>query len=153
LIEVVTDNRNRAVAEVRHALTRGGGNLAEAGAVAWQFKRQAYFAIASKGVDPDKVFELAVEAGADDVVTGDDDIEIFAQVEAFKQISDRLHEAGVRAEEASMRMIPTSSIELPPEQTLQVMRLIESLEELDDIQQVYSSLKITDAAVAMLEAA
>jgi len=153
LIEVVTDNRNRAVAEVRHALTHSGGNMAEAGAVAWQFKRQAYFALPSKGVDSDKVFELAVEAGADDVVTGEDDLEIFAPVEAFKQISDRLHGAGLRVAEASVRMAPTAPIELTAEQTLQVMRLIESLEELDDIRQVYSTLKITDAAVAMLEAA
>jgi YebC/PmpR family DNA-binding regulatory protein len=153
IIEVVTDNRNRAVAEVRHALTRSGGNMAEAGSVAWQFKRQAYFAIPAKGADSDKVFELAVEAGADDVVTGEDDIEIFAPVEAFKQISDRLGEAGVKVTEASPRMVPTVLNELPPDQTLQVMRLIESLEELDDVQQVYSTLKVTDAAVAMLEAA
>lgn len=153
MIEVVTDNRNRTVAEVRHALTHAGGNMAEAGAVGWQFKRQAYFAIPAKGVDPDKVFELAVEAGADDVLPGEDDIEIFAPVEAFKQISDRLNEAGVRIEEAALRLFPTAPVELPPEQTVQVMRVVESIEELDDIQQVYSTLKITDAAVAMLEAA
>jgi YebC/PmpR family DNA-binding regulatory protein len=153
IVEVVTDNRNRTVADVRHALTRAGGNMAEAGSVTWQFKRQAYFAIPSKDVDADRIFELAVEAGADDVVTGEDDIEIFAPVEAFKQISDRLREAGVRVAEASLRMVPTVLSELPPEHTLQVMRLIESLEELDDVQQVYSTLKITEAAVAMLEAA
>jgi YebC/PmpR family DNA-binding regulatory protein len=153
IVEVVTDNRNRTVADVRHALTRGGGNMAEAGSVTWQFKRQAYFAIPAKDVDADKVFELAVEAGADDVLTGEDDIEIFAPVEAFKEISDRLREAGVRVGEASLRMVPTVLSELPPEHTLQVMRLIESLEELDDVQQVYSTLKITEAAVAMLEAA
>jgi YebC/PmpR family DNA-binding regulatory protein len=153
MVEVVTDNRNRTVAEVRHALTHAGGNMAEAGAVAWQFKRQAYFAVPAKSVDPDKIFELAVEAGADDVLTGEDDIEIFAPVEAYKQISDRLNGAGVSVEEASVRLVPNAPTELPPEQTLQVMRVIESLEELDDVQQVYSTLKITDAAVAMLEAA
>jgi transcriptional/translational regulatory protein YebC/TACO1 len=153
IVEVVTDNRNRTVADVRHALTRGGGNMAEAGSVTWQFKRQAYFAIPAKDVNADKVFELAVEAGADDVLTGEDDIEIFAPVEAFKEIGDRLRGAGIQVGEASLRMVPTVVSELPPEQTLQVMRLIESLEELDDVQQVYSTLKVTEAAVAMLEAA
>jgi YebC/PmpR family DNA-binding regulatory protein len=153
IVEVVTDNRNRTVADVRHALTRGGGNMAEAGSVTWQFKRQAYFAIPAKDVNADKVFELAVEAGADDVLTGEDDIEIFAPVEAFKEIGDRLRGAGIQVGEASLRMVATVLSELPPEQTLQVMRLIESLEELDDVQQVYSTLKVTEAAVAMLEAA
>jgi transcriptional/translational regulatory protein YebC/TACO1 len=127
--------------------------MAEAGSVTWQFKRQAYFAIPAKGANAEKIFELAVEAGADDVVTGEDDIEIFAPVEAFKQISVQLQGAAVKVGEASLRMIPTVLTELPPDQTLQVMRLIESLEELDDVQQVYSTLKVTEAAVAMLEAA
>lgn len=153
MIEVVTDNRNRAVAEVRHALTRAGGGMADAGAVAWQFRRAAYFALPVAGLDPDAVFELAVDAGADDVLTGDDDVEIFAPVEAFKAISDRLAAQGLKPDEAVLRMIPTSTLELAPEQALQVMKLIDSLEELDDVTQVYSNLKITDAALALLEAA
>lgn len=133
MIEVVTDNRNRAVA--------------------WQFRRAAYFALPVAGLDPDAVFELAVDAGADDVLTGDDDVEIFAPVEAFKAISDRLAAQGLKPDEAVLRMIPTSTLELAPEQALQVMKLIDSLEELDDVTQVYSNLKITDAALALLEAA
>jgi len=153
LIEVVTDNRNRAVAEVRHGLTRSGGSMAEAGAVGWQFKRAAYFALPTEGNDPDRIFEMAVEAGADDVTTGEDDIEIIAPVEAFKEISSQLSSAGIHPDEANLRFLPTTTIELNPDQTLQVMRLIEGLEELDDVQQVYSTLKVTDAAVALLEVA
>lgn len=153
LVEVVTDNRNRAVAEIRHTLSRSGGTMAEAGAVSWQFKRQAYFAVPARGVDGDKVFELAVEAGADDVITGADDLEIVAPVEAFKRIADRLAAAGIKPAEASLRHLPTAVVELPPDQTLQVMRVIEGLEELDDVQEVYSSLHVSDAAVALLEAA
>ena len=153
MIEVVTDNRNRAVAEVRHALARAGGSMAEAGAVTWQFRRAAYFALPAQGLDPDALFELAVDAGADDVLPGDDDIEIFAPVEAFKAISDRLAAQGLKPQEAVLRMIPTSTLELAPEQSLQVMKLIDALEELDDVQQVYSNLKITDAALDLLEAA
>lgn len=153
VIEVVTDNRKRAVAEVRHILTRMGGNLAESGSVAWQFRRAAYFSIPASGHDPERLFELAVEAGADDVQLGTDDIEIFAPVEAFKQISDRLKEAGIHPQEAALKMMPTSTIELKPEDALQVMRLAESLEELDDVQEVFTNLHITEEAVALLETA
>jgi len=153
LIEVITDNRNRTVAEIRHLLSRGGGNMAEAGSVAWQFKRGAYFALPTAGVDSEKVFELAVEAGADDVTIGDDAIEISAPVEAFKAVNDRLAKAGVKPAEAELRMHPTTVAELPPDQALQVMRIIEHLEELDDVQRVYSTLQVTDEAVALLETA
>lgn len=153
LISVVTDNRNRAVAEVRHALARAGGSMAEAGAVSWQFKRAAYYAISAEGIDADKVFELAVEAGADDVITGEDDIEVIAPVEAFKAISDRLAGAGIKPTEASLRHMPNATVDLPPEQTVQVMRLIDSLEELDDVQEIFSNLAVSDAAVELLEAA
>lgn len=153
MIEVVTDNRKRAVAEVRHILTRMGGNLAEAGSVAWQFRRAAYFSFLAAGHDTEGIFELAVEAGADDVQIGTDDIEIFAPVEAFKQISDRLHEAGIHPQEAALKMMPTSTLELKPEDALQVMRLVEALEELDDVQEVFTNLHITEEAVALLETA
>jgi YebC/PmpR family DNA-binding regulatory protein len=153
MIEVITDNRNRSVAELRHLLTRAGGNMAEAGSVAWQFKRVAYFALPGAGVDSDKVFELAVEAGADDVTIGDDSIEITAPVEAFKAVSDQLAKVGSKPAEAELRMHPTALVELPPDQALQVMRIIENLEELDDVQRVYSTLQVTDEAVALLETA
>jgi YebC/PmpR family DNA-binding regulatory protein len=153
MIEVVTDNRNRAVAEIRHALTRNGGNMAEAGSVSWQFHRSAYFSIPAEGVDQDKVFELAVEAGADDVINDKDAVEIIAPVDTFKSILDSLTTADIEPEEAGLRMLPKNEIELEPDKTVQVMRTIEVLEELDDVQAVYSNLKITDEAIARLEGA
>jgi YebC/PmpR family DNA-binding regulatory protein len=153
LIDVVTDNRNRAVADIRHTLVRAGGSLADAGSVSWQFRRAAYFAFQSEGLDPEMVFDLAVEAGADDVILGDEDIEIIAPVEIFKGLNDRLEVAGIRPDEASLRMMPKSLTQLPPEKTLQVMRVIEELEDIDDVQKIYSNLDITDEAVSMLEAA
>jgi transcriptional/translational regulatory protein YebC/TACO1 len=152
-VEVVTDNRNRTVADLRHALTRAGGTLSEAGSVAWQFRRAAYFSFPAAGVDGEKVFEAAVEAGADDVILGEDSIEIIAPVEAFKAIGDALRAHGVRADEAGLRMLPNSTMELPPEQSLQVMRVIESIEEMDEIQHVFSNLHVSDEAVALLETA
>ena len=153
LIEVVTDNRNRTVAELRHTLTRAGGNMAEAGSVAWQFRRSAYFYLPTDGIDKDKVFDVAVDAGADDVVVDDDEIEIFAPVEFFKEVGDQLHAAGIQPEEAGLRMLPNVELQLDGEQTVKIMRLIEELEDLDDVQEVYSNLDVTEEAVAMLETA
>ena len=152
LIECVTDNRNRAVAEIRHVLTRYGGNMGEAGSVSWQFHRVAYFYFPLEGHDPDKVFELAVEAGADDVSFEDGYAEIVGAVDYFKELSDRLEAAEIEPEEAELRMVPNNEVDLNPEDTLQVMRVIESLEELDDIQNVYSTLRVSDEALAQLEA-
>jgi YebC/PmpR family DNA-binding regulatory protein len=151
MIEVVTDNRNRAIAEIRHTLTRNGGTMAEAGAVGWQFNHCAYFSFPAEGIDQNKVFECAVEAGADDVIFDKDLIEIIGPVESFKSISDSLRGSEINPEEAGLRMIPKNEIELNPDATVQVMRTIESLEELDDVQEVFSNLTITDEAIAKLE--
>ena len=153
MIEVVTDNRNRTVAELRHTLSKAGGSMAEAGAVAWQFRRAAYFSIPLDGVDRDQLFEMAVEAGADDVVFGEEDVEIFAPVDSFREINEVLKTAGITPEESTLRMIPTNTIDLPPDETLQVMRVIETLEDLDDTQQVFSNLHISEEAVGLLETA
>jgi YebC/PmpR family DNA-binding regulatory protein len=153
MIEVVTDNRNRAVAEIRRVLTRAGGSMGEGGSVAWQFTRKAYFSIPAAGKNPDSIFELAVDAGADDVQIGKEAIEIFAPVEAFKAVSDRLRKEGIATEESMLRMEPNQHTELDGEQTVQVMRVIETLEELDDVNTVYSNLLVTDEAVAAMETA
>ncbi len=151
MIETVTENRNRTVAEIRHILSRSGGNMGEAGSVGWQFTRQAYFAIPAKGVDFDTVFMLAAEGGAEDVTQDEDLIEIVGPVESFKSVSDQLRAANVHPEEAMLRMAPNQEMELPTDETLQVLRTIESLEELDDVQNVYSNLRISEEAMASLE--
>ncbi len=153
MIEVVTDNRNRTVADLRHQLMKAGGNLADAGAVSWQFVRSAYFVITAGSTDPEAIFEATVEAGAEDVILGEEDIEIIAPVEAYKAISDALESMEVRADEASLRMIPASVVSLPAGESLQVMRMIENMEDLDDVQGVFSNLDVTDEAVALLETA
>jgi len=153
MIEVVTDNRNRSVADIRHVLTRLGGNMADAGAVSWQFRQAAYFAFPTENCDQEEIFELAVEAGADDITIGDEDIEIIAPVEAFKEVNDELQRAGIRPDEAALRMLPNTVVQLPPDQAIKVMRLIEDLEDLTDVQQVFSNIDITEEAVSLLEAA
>ncbi len=151
MIDVVTDNRNRTVADLRHVLTRSGGNMADAGAVSWQFRRMAYFYIYSADRDADEIFELAVNTGADDVIVGDEEIEIIAPVEVFKEVSDALESGGIKPDDAGLRYVPNSEIQLPSEESLRVMRIIEELEDLEDVQHVYSNLDVTEEAVALLE--
>ena len=151
IIECVTENRNRTVAEVRHFLSRSGGNMGEVGSVSWQFRRSAVFIFPARGNSFDKIFELAVEGGADDVTQDEDEIEVVAPVESFKTLIDRFRTAGMIPEEAGLRMIPNQEMELSVADTLQVMRTIENLEEMDDVQNVYSNLKISEDAMAAME--
>jgi YebC/PmpR family DNA-binding regulatory protein len=153
LVQVLTDNKNRTVAEIRRVLTRQGGTLAEAGAVAWQFERKGYLAIAPDDVDEDTVFEVAVEAGADDVIFGDDMIEVYSNVEDFRAVRQALEDANFHFETSELALIPKNTLELGEKETLRVMGVIDALEELDDTQQVYSNLSISDEVMAQYEAA
>ena len=153
MVECVTDNRNRTVAELRHALTKAGGTMGELGSVAWQFDRVAYFSFPSSAMNYDKAFELGIEVGANDVNDDNGTVEVIGPVDTFKEIADRLHAAGVQPEEAGLRMIPKQELELNTDQTLHVMKALESIEELDDVQNVFSNLKVSEEALAALEAA
>jgi YebC/PmpR family DNA-binding regulatory protein len=152
LVQVLTDNRNRTVAEVRHVFSRQGGSLSEVGAVAWQFERKGYIAIEPDGLDPDEIFEHAVEAGAEDVIVGDDMVEVYAELDNFQAVQETLQACGVNFATAELSMIPKTMLNLEPSQALRVMRVIEALEDLDDVQQVYSNLEITDELMEQYEA-
>jgi YebC/PmpR family DNA-binding regulatory protein len=151
LVQVLTDNKNRTVADVRRVLTRQGGTLADAGAVAWQFERKGYIAIAPDGMDEDTIFEIAVEAGAEDIVFGDDLIEVYAELEYFQAVRQALEDQGIQFETAELSMIPKTTLQLEEKQTLQVMAVIDALEDLDDTQQVYSNLDISDNVLSKYE--
>jgi len=152
MIDCVTENRNRTVAEIRHILARSGGSMAEAGAVGWQFKKAAYFSFPADAKDADKLFEMAVEAGADDVTVEEGYCEITAPVEQFKVISEKLRAEKITPEDAGLRMIPTQEMDLETDKAVSVMKIVESLEELDDVQNVFHNLRITEEAMAALEA-
>lgn len=152
IIETITDNRNRTVASLRHVLTGSGGSLGETGSVAWQFTPRAYFSFPTDGRTEDEAFELAIEAGAEDVVYDSEWIEIFGEGTAFKQISDQLRAMGIKTDEADLRPFPNQEMSLEPQHTVQVMRVIEKLEDIDDVDKVASNLAITDEALAILEA-
>lgn len=152
LVEVVTDNRNRAIADVRHAVNKYGGNMAEAGAVSWQFKRKGYISITEE-VDQDELFMVAAEAGADDVQFSDGVIEIYVELESFQAVQEALEGAGYKMDESSLIYDPANPIELGMAESLQVMNLIERIEELDDVQNVFSALEMSDEVIEAMEAA
>ncbi len=152
LIEVVTDNRNRAIADVRHAVSKYGGNMAEAGAVSWQFKRKGYISITDP-VDQDELFMVAAEAGADDIQFNEDVTEIYVELESFRAVQEALEAAGYKMDESSLIFDPANRIELGQSESLQVMNLVERIEELDDVQNVYSALEMSDEVLAAMEAA
>lgn len=152
MVECVTDNRNRTVADMRHAFSKNGGNMAEAGAVGWQFERKCYFSVPASQLPYDAAFELAIDAGADDVQEDGDNIEITGPVDAFKTVSDALRNKKVTPDDAGLRLIAKQDMELGVAETLQVLRVVEAIEEMDDVQNVYHNLKISEEALAELEA-
>ncbi|MDI6769012.1 MAG: YebC/PmpR family DNA-binding transcriptional regulator [Anaerolineales bacterium] len=152
MVDCMTDNRNRTVAELRHSFSKSGGNMAEAGAVGWQFARKSYFSFPASQLSYDKAFELAIEAGADDVQEDGENIEIIGPVEVFKTLSDFLQNVKVTPDEASLRLIARQELELGVDETLQVLRVVEAIEELDDVQSVFHNLKLSEEALAALEA-
>jgi len=151
MIECLTENRNRTVAEIRHILNRSNGTMGEQNSVGWQFHRVAYFSFPSEGLDFDQIFEMALDCGADDISNEDDMIEILAPVENFKIITDKLIAAKISPEINEIRMMPNQEVELGTEETVQVMKVIEMLEELDDIVNVFSNVRISDEAMEAME--
>ena len=152
LIQVVTDNRNRAVADIRRWFNKLGGSLGESGCVAWQFEPKAYFTVQPDDLDEDQVFDIAVESGADDVNFGTDLVEIFAEPGDFQAVREGLLEKGLELDSSELTMMPKTTIALAEKPTFQNMNLISTLEELDDVQQVYSNLDISDELMAKFEA-
>ena len=153
LVHVTTDNRNRAVAEVRSIFNRYGGNLGESGCVAWLFEPKGYITIAVNDSDPEDLAIMAIEAGADDVTVADDLVEVFTTPEDFQAVRESLQKQGLAIESAELAMIPKSLAQLGEKETFQAMNLVEKLEELDDVQQVYSNLDISDEIMAEYETA
>ena len=152
LVKTLTDNRNRTVADIRRILTRQGGTMAEAGAVAWQFERKGYIGIAPDGPDEDEVFEAAVEGGAEDVTFSEELIEVYADPANLQDVRQALLDADIQFDTIELTMIPNMTLHLEDKQTLQIMGVIDALEELDDVQQVHSNLEISDDAMAKYEA-
>jgi YebC/PmpR family DNA-binding regulatory protein len=151
LIEVLTDNRNRSVAEVRRVFNRMGGSLGESGSVSWMFELKGYLSVDATKADPDEISLVAIDAGADDVVPGDGLVEVYTQPGDLRKVQDALKAAGYEVSSAELSMIPKTQVELSPADTMQVMRVIDALEELDDVTNVYTNLNISDEVLAQYE--
>ena len=150
IVEVMTDNKNRALAEVKHAFSKHEGSLATHGAVMWQFEQKGFLTI--KGdADFDDLFMEAAEAGADDVDDEDGVLTVYTPRDEFGAVEQALTQAGYQFEDSELRWFPQNEIEIPTRKALQNMRLMEQLEESDDVQAVASNLSITDDALAAYE--
>ena len=152
VVEVVTDNRNRAASEVRRVFTRHGGNLASTGSVSWMFERRGYISILPSDGDAEELALMAIDAGADDIKVDTDLVEVFTKVEDLKQIKEAFEERKIPFEDAQLSWVPKSLAQLDQKATIANMRLIDALEELEDVAQVYSNLEISDEDMAAYEA-
>jgi YebC/PmpR family DNA-binding regulatory protein len=152
LVQALTDNRNRTVSEVRSAFTKLGGNLGESGSVGWMFANRGVITINADGKDADEIALVAIDAGAADVETADGVIEAYTEPQELKSVEDALRAAELEIEEAGLRYVATTSLELEDQATVQNLRLIERLEDLDDVQQVFTNLEINDEVLAQLSA-
>ena len=144
LVETLTDNKNRTAADVRSIFTKAGGNLGESGCVSYMFNRKGVITLSSETCDEDEVFNSALEAGAEDVETDDGIIEVYTAPEDFEAVRDALEEAGFKREMAEISMIADQRITLDDEKTRKVLRLIDNLEDNDDVQNVYSNMDLPD---------
>jgi YebC/PmpR family DNA-binding regulatory protein len=147
LIEAMTDNRNRTVAEIRNVFTRGGGSLGESGCVAWLFDNRGIISIHPEGADPDDVALKAIDAGADDFRVDTDGIEIYTDPAQVDNVRAALEQDHVTVSAAETAMVPKTTLELEPKDTVSVLKLMERLEELDDVQRVYSNLELSEEAL------
>lgn len=148
IVDVLTDNKNRTVAEVRHLLGRHNGSMAEANAVAWNFETKGLIAVSKEGLSEEAVFEKAVEAGADDVDTDGDMYELLTAPGDLHAVVNALGEQGISAQEAKLTMHPKTTVAVDSKTISSILKLMEALEDHDDVQNVYSNLEITDEAMA-----
>lgn len=152
IIETLTDNRNRTLADIKYVFNRGGGALATSGAVAWQFEQKGYIVLAGENLDFEEVFMVAAEAGADDVVNEEGTIVVYTPREMFGAVEQALR-GSYKVEEAMLRWEAQNQTEVEASKALQNMKIMDQLEELDDVQSVASNLMITDALAAEFEKA
>ncbi|TAK79106.1 MAG: YebC/PmpR family DNA-binding transcriptional regulator [Dehalococcoidia bacterium] len=148
IVQAVTDNRNRTVAEVRYAFSRGGGNLGEAGAVGWQFDPRGLITVETEGKDLDEMQMLAIEAGAVDIDLGDGTMDVITEPSDLHKVREALEAQGVTVESAELAPIAKTKVELNEKDSEAALRLFEKLDDLDDVSRVYSNAVISDAVLA-----
>ena len=144
MITALTDNRNRTVSEIRHIFSKHNGNLGENGCVSWMFDKKGYFVISKEGVAEEEIFEVAIDAGAEDIKDDGENFEIFCNPEDFESVKKNLEEAGIKTEVAEISMIPQNTVKVTGKDAEVLLKLMSALEDHDDVQNVYSNFDIPE---------
>jgi YebC/PmpR family DNA-binding regulatory protein len=149
-VEVLTDNKNRTVGEVRHVLTKFGGNLGSSGCVGYLFEKKGLVQFETHGIDADALLEAALDAGADDVVESEGSLEVVTSPAIFEAVKQALEVAGFSAFEAQISMEPTTHVKISGDEAERMLQLADALEDLDDVQNVYANFDISDEELARI---
>jgi YebC/PmpR family DNA-binding regulatory protein len=149
-VEVMTDNRNRTVAEIRHIFSKHGGNLAENGAVSWIFAKKGSILVDRKMVDEDKLMEIALDAGAEDIREEENEFEVITSPGAFEAVRKALENGEIKYLEAKVDMVPQTTVKLDGDKAVSMLKLMEKMEDNDDVQHVYANFDIPDAIMEKL---
>ncbi len=152
LVEVMTDNKNRTVAEVRHILAKQNGNLGEGGCVSWVFEKKGLLSIDKAGVDEDRLMEAALDAGALDIKDSGKEFDVTTSPASFESVKKKLEESGFKSTYAEVTMVPQTTVRITGKEAEQMLKLMEGLEDLDDVQKVYANFDITDEEMERLSA-
>ncbi len=148
LIQSMTDNRNRTVAEIRHIFSKNGGNLGESGSVGWMFDKKGYIVVNKSAKAEEELFDLAIDAGADDLRDDEENFEIITSPDKFESVVAALKEAGIEPEVAEIEMVPQTYIRVEGVEARQMLKLMEALEDHEDVQKVSANFDISDADMA-----
>lgn len=150
-LEVMTDNKNRSVGEIRAIFGKNGGNLGENGCVAWMFEQKGFITVPTSEKGEDELMEIVLEAGGEDLQVVDDHYAITTAVESFEEVRKALEDQGIKMEVAELTRIPQNTVSVDAKHAKQILRLMETLEDHDDVQKTYSNFDISDEALASLE--
>ncbi len=145
LVETMTDNRNRTVAELRHIFSKNGGNLGEAGSVAWLFDKKGLILVDKEAKSEDELFEIAIEAGADDMKDGGEIYEIYTAPENYEAVSEAIKKAGIEPQNSEVSMIPQTYVKLEGDDAKKMLKLYEAVDDNDDVQNIYANFDIDES--------
>ena len=152
MLEVLTDNKNRTVADVRHVFSKQNGSLGEAGCVSWMFEKKGLMTINKAGVDEDRLIEAALDAGALDVKDAGKEFDVTTSPGNFEEVKKKLEEAGFKCSYGEVTMVPQTTVRLAGKEAEQMLKLMEALEDADDVQKVYANFDIADEEMERLSA-
>ena len=150
MIDVMTDNKNRTIAEIRYLMSKNGGNVGANGCVSWMFHKKGIIMVEAEGIDEDELMEIALEAGAEDMVREDDSFQITTEPESFEDVRATLEEKGIPMVSAELTKIPENTVDVSEKDASKVLRLMDALENHDDVQNVYANFDIPEEILAKL---